>query len=31
MELNPFLKTMVQKPLQEAIDKMAEMLSIIEY
>lgn len=31
MELNPFLKTMVQKPLQEAIDKMAEMLSLIEY
>lgn len=31
MELNPFLKTMVQKPLQEAIDKMTEMLSLIEY
>lgn len=31
MELNPFMKTMVQKPLQEGIDKMAEILSLIEY
>lgn len=31
LELNPFMKTMVQKPLQEGIEKMAEMLSLIEY
>lgn len=27
MELNPFMKTMVQKPLQEGLEKMAETLS----
>lgn len=31
MELNPFMKGMVQKPLQEALEKMADMLSIIPY
>ncbi|MCD8183294.1 MAG: SRPBCC family protein [Bacteroides sp.] len=31
MELNPFMKTMVQKPLQEGLDKMAETLSNIRY
>lgn len=31
MELNPFMKTMVQKPLQEGLEKMADMLSIINY
>ena len=31
MELNPFMKTMVQKPLQEGLEKMAETLSMINY
>lgn len=31
MELNPFMKTMVQKPLQEGLKKMADMLSMIQY
>lgn len=31
MELNPFMKTMVQKPLQEGLEKMAEILSLINY
>lgn len=31
MELNPFMKTMVQKPLQEGLEKMADMLSLIQY
>ena len=30
-ELNPFIKGMVQKPLQEGIEKMAEMLAAIKY
>lgn len=31
VELNPFMKGMVQKPLQEGVEKMAEMLSLIPY
>lgn len=31
LELNPFMKAMVQKPLQEGLEKMVEMLAIIEY
>ena len=31
MELNPFMKTMVQKPLKEGLEKMVEMLSLIKY
>lgn len=31
MELNPFMKAMVQKPLQEGLEKMAEMLSLVNY
>lgn len=31
LELNPFMKSMVQKPLQEGLEKMAEMLSQIPY
>lgn len=31
MELNPFMKAMVQKPLQEGVEKMAAMLSMIDY
>lgn len=30
-ELNPFLKGMVQKPLQQGLDKMADMLASIRY
>ena len=30
-ELNPFIKGMVQKPLQEGLEKMAEMLAQISY
>ena len=29
--LNPFIKQMVAKPLQEAIDKMAEVLTVLPY
>ena len=31
MEINPFMKTMVQKPLQEGLEKMADMLAMIQY
>ena len=31
MELNPFMKAMVQKPLQEGLEKMADMLALIQY
>lgn len=31
MELNPFMKTMVQKPLQEGLQKIADMLAMIQY
>lgn len=31
IELNPFMKIMVQKPLQEGLEKMAETLSLINY
>ena len=31
MEINPFMKAMVQKPLQERLEKMVEMLSLINY
>lgn len=30
-ELNPFIKTMVQKPLQEGIEKIADVLELIHY
>lgn len=30
-ELNPFMKTMVQKPLKEGLEKMADMLAMIPY
>lgn len=30
-ELNPFIKGMVQKPLQDGLEKMAEMLAAINY
>ena len=31
MEINPFMKAMVQKPLQEGLEKMVEMLAVINY
>ena len=31
MDINPFMKTMVQKPLNDGLEKMVEMLSIIKY
>ena len=31
MELNPFMKAMVQKPLQDGLEKMADMLAMIPY
>lgn len=31
MELNPFMKAMVQKPLQEGLEKMVDMLTMIQY
>lgn len=31
MDLNPFMKAMVQKPLQEGLEKMVEMLAAIHY
>lgn len=31
MELNPFMKAMVQKPLQDGLEKMVEMLAAINY
>ena len=30
-ELNPFIKPMVSKPLQEGVDKMADMLVVLPY
>lgn len=30
-EINPFIKGMIQKPLEEGLEKMAEMLSKIPY
>lgn len=31
MDLNPFMKAMVQKPLQEGLEKMADALTLIPY
>lgn len=31
MDINPFMKAMVQKPLQEGLEKMVAMLAIINY
>lgn len=30
-ELNPFIKPMVSKPLQDGLNKMAQMLTVIPY
>ena len=31
IEINPFMKAMVQKPLQDGLEKMVEMLSMVQY
>lgn len=31
LDINPFMKAMVQKPLQEGLEKMVDMLAVIEY
>ena len=31
IDINPFMKAMVQKPLQEGLEKMVDMLAVIEY
>ncbi len=31
MDINPFMKAMVPKPLQDGLEKMVEMLSMIQY
>ena len=31
MDINTFMKAMVQKPLQEGLEKMVEMLAVINY
>ena len=31
LEINPFMKAMVQKPLQEGLEKMVDMLAVIGY
>lgn len=31
LDVNPFMKGMIQKPLQEGLEKMAETLSLIQY
>ena len=30
-ELNPFIKNMVEKPLQEAVEKIADALALVRY
>ena len=30
-ELNPFIKSMIEKPLQEAIEKIADALALVQY
>lgn len=30
-DLNPFIKQMVKKPLQEGIEKIADVLQMIQY
>lgn len=31
IEVNPFMKAMIQKPLQEGLEKMVEMLAVVNY
>jgi hypothetical protein len=31
VEVNPFMKGMIKKPLQEALEKMADMMAAIQY
>ena len=30
-ELNPFIKSMIEKPLQEAVEKIADALALVQY
>jgi len=30
-ELNPFIKNMVEKPLQEGVEKIADALALVPY
>ncbi len=30
-ELNPFIKSMIEKPLQEAVEKIADALALVKY
>lgn len=31
IDINPFMKSMIQKPLQDGLEKMADMMAMIEY
>lgn len=31
VDINPFMKGMIQKPLQDGLEKMADMLALIQY
>lgn len=31
IDINPFMKGLIQKPLQEGLEKMADMLAMIQY
>lgn len=31
VDINPFMKTMIQKPLEDGLEKMAEMIAAIQY
>lgn len=31
IDINPFMKGMIQKPLQDGLEKMAEMMAMIQY
>lgn len=31
IDINPFMKAMVQKPLQEGVEKLADVLAMIQY
>ena len=31
MEVNPFIKNMIQRPLQDGLEKMADLLAMIPY
>ena len=31
MDINPFMKGMIQKPLQDGLERMADMMALIQY